>query len=234
VEVASDESRPSLRERKKERTHRALVETAQHLFRTQGYAQTTLEQICEEAEVSVGTLQRYFDSKERLALYPYYQAVERLREMLRSPDREEDVLTTWRSWIQSEAEHYPTLDPTHWDFVDAAPELLARRLAILQQAEELLATALSEEAGVDAETDLYAHVLAAALDAGVATAFRHWRARDQKQNLVKVMLEVVDFVLQRFGPRDHGAVVPRLRSAAAAVSSPKSRRSSAPAGGKTR
>ena len=55
-----------LRERKKARTKLAIQEHAVRLFRDQGYAQTTIEQIAEAAEVSPSTVFRYFPTKEDL------------------------------------------------------------------------------------------------------------------------------------------------------------------------
>ena len=57
-----------LRERKKIRTRALIREQAMRLFIEQGYAETTVEQIAEAAEVSPSTLFRYFPSKERLML----------------------------------------------------------------------------------------------------------------------------------------------------------------------
>lgn len=55
-----------LRERKKARTKLAIQEHAIRLFRDQGYAHTTIEQIAEAAEVSPSTVFRYFPTKEDL------------------------------------------------------------------------------------------------------------------------------------------------------------------------
>ncbi len=55
-----------LRERKKARTKIAIQEHAVRLFRDQGYAATTVEQIAEAAEVSPSTVFRYFPTKEEL------------------------------------------------------------------------------------------------------------------------------------------------------------------------
>jgi AcrR family transcriptional regulator len=55
-----------LRERKKARTKIAIQEHAVRLFREQGYAATTVEQIAEAAEVSPSTVFRYFPTKEEL------------------------------------------------------------------------------------------------------------------------------------------------------------------------
>ena len=58
----------ALRQLKKDRTRRTLVEVSRKLFQKHGYDATTLEQIAAAAEVSVPTLLTYFESKERLAL----------------------------------------------------------------------------------------------------------------------------------------------------------------------
>lgn len=52
-----------LRQRKKERTRRALVEAALRLFEEQGYDQTTIRQVAAAAEVSTKTFFSYFPSK---------------------------------------------------------------------------------------------------------------------------------------------------------------------------
>jgi AcrR family transcriptional regulator len=57
-----------LRERKKAKTRAAIREHALRLFREQGYAGTTVEQIAEAAEVSPATFYRYFPTKEDVVL----------------------------------------------------------------------------------------------------------------------------------------------------------------------
>ncbi len=57
-----------LRERKKAKTRAAIREHALRLFREQGYAATTVEQIAEAAEVSESTFFRYFPTKEDVVL----------------------------------------------------------------------------------------------------------------------------------------------------------------------
>lgn len=57
-----------LRERKKIQTRLAIRRAAFELFDTQGYADTTVDQIAEAADVSPRTLYRYFGVKEALLL----------------------------------------------------------------------------------------------------------------------------------------------------------------------
>ncbi|MEU4316187.1 TetR family transcriptional regulator [Nocardia sp. NPDC024068] len=58
-----------LRELKKKRTREAIQDHALRLYREQGYANTTLEEVAAAAEVSPSTLFRYFPSKPDTVLF---------------------------------------------------------------------------------------------------------------------------------------------------------------------
>lgn len=60
----SDEEFSSLRERKKARTRRELINAAVDLCLKQGYEATTVEQICDEVDISPRTFSRYFATKD--------------------------------------------------------------------------------------------------------------------------------------------------------------------------
>lgn len=60
--------RVPLRERNKQRVIQRIEEAAFELFRTVGYAQTTMDAIAEKAETSRGTVFKYFPTKSSLWL----------------------------------------------------------------------------------------------------------------------------------------------------------------------
>lgn len=64
---------PNLRERKRARTRRALIEAATDLFASRGYEQTTVAEIAAAADIGTRTFFGYFASKEEL-LFPEVDA----------------------------------------------------------------------------------------------------------------------------------------------------------------
>ncbi len=68
MSLSVDRSKPGLRERKKAKTRATIQHEALALIRKQGYAATTVEQICDAAEVSESTFFRYFPAKEDVVL----------------------------------------------------------------------------------------------------------------------------------------------------------------------
>jgi len=67
--TGSGSTRSTLRERKRDRTRRALVDAAVDLFERNGYDGTTVADIAEAADIGTRTFFSYFASKEEL-LFP--------------------------------------------------------------------------------------------------------------------------------------------------------------------
>ncbi|SCK15302.1 TetR family transcriptional regulator [Streptomyces sp. WMMB 322] len=68
LQTPPPDPRPTLRERKKQRARRELVETALRLFLDRGFEATTLDELVDAAELSKRTFFRMFSSKETVAL----------------------------------------------------------------------------------------------------------------------------------------------------------------------
>jgi AcrR family transcriptional regulator len=84
----------SLRERKKESTAQAIVDAAWELFEENGFANTSINDIAERANVAPRTFFRYFGSKEAVA-YPEFEAtIAQIREVFFSRPTNEPPLAS--------------------------------------------------------------------------------------------------------------------------------------------
>jgi len=79
---------PGLRERKKQQMRWTIQSHAIRLFLEQGYEATTVDRICQEADVSPSTFFRYFPTKEDVIVQDQYDPflVEIFREASLAPD----------------------------------------------------------------------------------------------------------------------------------------------------
>lgn len=91
----------SRRERKKQETYERLYNTALHLFHTQGYEITSIEQITQQADVGKGTFYNYFESKEAVVLEfsrRRYQEMIRQGRLTQSHTVRERLSTFLEAW----------------------------------------------------------------------------------------------------------------------------------------
>lgn len=96
-------------DRKKENNRKKIISTAIRLFNSQGYDQTTVEQIAEEADVARGTIFNHFPVKEAMIL-GYVQrglkdvAPKIVKEVEKLPDTRTQLVALFRltnEWLEN-------------------------------------------------------------------------------------------------------------------------------------
>lgn len=90
---------PGLRERKKRRTRETIAAAALRLFAERGFAQTTIADIAEAAEVAPRTFFAYFRSKEDVVFCDYDESFAGLAARLRDRPPGESTLDAMRAFI---------------------------------------------------------------------------------------------------------------------------------------
>jgi AcrR family transcriptional regulator len=144
----------SLRERKKRSTRRALVAAAARLFAEKGYAQTTVAEIADAAEVSTKTLFNYFAGKDDILFVGDQQRVDAVLRTVadHGPDeRPADLLARIAednvaliTSMDGDADLTSAVNPLRIQLLMTVPELQARRLRQLQDVQLQLADALHQ------------------------------------------------------------------------------------------
>src|SRR3954463_11098713 len=91
--------RIGLRERKKLKTRQAIVEVAARLFAAQGYSDTPLAQVADEAEVALSTIFNYFPGKPDIVFAGFHEVITSARERLANRTDGEDAVDAVVAWV---------------------------------------------------------------------------------------------------------------------------------------
>src|SRR5258705_13568084 len=161
-----------LRERKKIRTKETIQREAYRLFDENGYANTTVEQIAEAAEVSPSTFFRYFPSKELVLM-----ADDLDRVTIEALARQPIDLTPLQAFRRAFDITMVTVSEREWELerarqrlVFSIPELKAAQFDAYGRIIRLLAEAECQRAGRvgdDFEVRVFFRVVSGALMAGI-------------------------------------------------------------------
>jgi AcrR family transcriptional regulator len=138
-----------LRERKKAKTRAAIQAHALRLFAQQGYAETTVDQIAEAAEVSQSTFFRYFPTKEDVVLHDRYDPL--LISAFHAQPAELRPIEAIRVAIGAVLGELPPdelkLEQARGELIFSVPELRARFMDQLAATIAMLAEAVAERIG---------------------------------------------------------------------------------------
>ncbi|MFI6639908.1 TetR/AcrR family transcriptional regulator [Streptomyces sp. NPDC050504] len=188
-----------LRERKKQRTHNALLRAALHLFSTQGYERTTVDEIAEAVDVSQRTFFRYFASKEDVAftvqrmVESHFVAAVRARPAAESPFEamRGAVLGTWDGIGEAIEELVPVeLHMRTYRTIESTPVLLAAHLRRTVEVEREIAEVIAEREGLDVEADPRPRVAVAMFSGVMRVTAQLWgRGADPGLDALRALTE---------------------------------------------
>ncbi|MGK5630646.1 TetR/AcrR family transcriptional regulator [Streptomyces sp. URMC 123] len=163
-----------LRQRKKQRTREQLTRAALRLFLSQGYENTTVDQIAEAVEVSQRTFFRYFASKEEVALAPLTGVDDAFLAALGDRPPTESPLQAMRGAFRAVLDQVRSgevagvnadLHMAMMRLVESTPGLLAPRLRQTEEMEARLVAVIAAREGIDPEQDPRAHLIVAIFSA---------------------------------------------------------------------
>ncbi|WP_157121323.1 acyl-CoA-like ligand-binding transcription factor [Nocardia miyunensis] len=161
-----------LRERKKQRTRRTIRTEAMRLFLEQGYAETTVEQIAEAADISPSTFFRYFPSKEQVVLTDDLDP-----PMIRAVQAQPAELSPLRAFVQATIEVFDALEPEDLEFeqqrmklIYSVPELASVIARETERNVRMVARMVADRIGRSAD-DLEVRAFAGALIGAMSTTF---------------------------------------------------------------
>lgn len=159
------EARIGLRERKKHKTREALAQAGAQLFVQRGYAETTLADIAEAADVSTRTVFAYFGSKEDILFAGWQRMCDAYARALAERPEGQDSIATWRELVISSRAEKAALDRKLDQVIAGDESLSSRYRARLIAMQEVLATAIARDLATHPD-DLRALLAAASLVAG--------------------------------------------------------------------
>lgn len=165
-----------LRERKKHKTREALARAGAELFVHRGYAETTLADIAEAAEVSTRTVFAYFGSKEDILFAGWQRMCDAFARALAERPEGQDSIATWRELVISSRAEKAAIDRKLDQVIAGDESLTSRYRARLITMQEVLAAAIARDLATDPD-DLRARLAAASLAAGYGVLERQERDR---------------------------------------------------------
>jgi AcrR family transcriptional regulator len=167
------------RERKKQRTREALVDSAFRLFADKGFEATTVEEIADAVDVSSRTFFRYFASKEDVVLTFQEEQFAAMTEAFTARPGDEPVITALRnaavSVLRACEDGAFGFDPERFgclqQLMESSPAVFGSSLEHGQKKHAEMTRLVAERMGVDPGTDLRPHVVASAVNSVFHTAF---------------------------------------------------------------
>jgi AcrR family transcriptional regulator len=113
---------PGLRERKKRRTRRTIVDVGIRLFAEQGYDETTVAQIADEADVATSTFFNYFRTKDEIVFAAVDAIIDSARARILGRADDEAATPAILAWI---SEVLPEVEAPYSEALRELPRIVA-------------------------------------------------------------------------------------------------------------
>jgi AcrR family transcriptional regulator len=150
VAGASIEPRVGLRARKKQRTRQAIVEAATSLFAERGYAETTLAEVAEEAEVALSTIFNYFPGKLDIVFAVLDALIDSAQERIVARPEGETATHAVLAWVR---DVLPELERPYNEAIRRSEEIIKSERDLVE-AERLRRALLEDELALGFARDL--------------------------------------------------------------------------------
>lgn len=184
-----------LRERKKLATRRRIVDAALRRFAEQGYEATTVEEIADDAEVSVTTFFRYFPTKDEVLFIDAGRHGPEFRTELEArPAHEPDLVAihhALREYHERDGYDEDQRRLQRYRIVAEAPVLRGRAHAVAAQWREEVATGIARRRGEASDSREVRFAAAIAL-AVLTFAEEEWSAREGTVDWLTVLADAFD------------------------------------------
>ncbi len=158
-----------LRERKKQRTRRQIIEAAIGLFAERGFERTTIGEIAEAADIAPRTFFAYFPTKEAVVFHDFDEVHARFAARISERPAGESTIDALRAFIVEVVTGTDFGDPTdrrRQQLIRCTPSLQEHDRALLARFEDTLAEGVARDLDAPAES-VRARMVAAAAAAAI-------------------------------------------------------------------
>lgn len=155
----------TLRERNRERTRQDIERAAFALFASQGFEETTIEQIAAAAGISPRTFFRHFPTKEAVVFADHDRNVARLRVALAVADPRQPLLDRIRTAILvvQDPGRNAQRELTRAHLASESPTVRAHLYGLVEELEMVVVDAIAAELGSTDQAWGQAHLMAGAV-----------------------------------------------------------------------
>jgi AcrR family transcriptional regulator len=174
-----------------------IARKAMALFAERGFADVTVEEIAQAAEISPRTFFRYFPGKEDVLLLDQRRIHQRLIDAFADRPDDEPPITALRNAYLLTSDvppHRRKAVLQHGRVLREVPSIRARSLGEDVVGNERIIAMVADRMGVDPAHDVRPAIAAVAMAGAAATAYDHWVRTGGRGNLADAVRSALSMV----------------------------------------